>query len=422
MTLATATEGAGRAGIASPDGRLRVAFLAQNSVLPLDNGSRIRNAALLSALVRECETTLVLSEAPDGAHVAEFASMGLRVVHVPKPRGRIARSVTEFVRGAPLSMAVQRNPSLDVWLWRHAGDFDAVVAGTISRAPHGRAPALPPVIVDTQNVEFLRYGRARTSEGRVQAARRMLFDAGMKRFERRILRGRVVIACSEVDCVALRSLGVEDVRTVPNGAWVAGTARRPAPTVRDDPRVVFVGDLGYGPNLQGAELLLNEVVPRVRHALPGCRFTIGGRGAPGSLTEAAKAAGVEVISPVPSMSALLATATAEVVPLLQGGGTRLKILEAFASGVPVVSTSIGAEGIAATDGEHLLIADDPAGMADAIVRLHRDPALSQRVTTGARALVESHYDWASIGIRFLSEVRMVALRGANAASGHGGTP
>jgi len=108
----------------------------------------------------------------------------------------------------------------------------------------------------------------------------------------------------------------------------------------------------------------------------------------------------------------VAEAAACVVPIRQGGGTRLKILEAMALGTPVVSTTKGAEGLSVTDGEHLLLADDPASFAACTLRLFRDDGLRSRLARNARRLVEERYDWAQIGQRFVHLVEETVSRHA----------
>ena len=399
----------------SPADRPRLAFLSQNSVLPEDNGGRIRNAAILTALAQRFQVTLVVTEALVPETAVELARRGMRVVHVPKARNRHVGYLREILGGASPAIAVQRNGSLDRWIAEHAADFDVVVAGTIARVPRLRQPALPPVVVDTHNVEHLRFSRAAAAAGsRLERLRRRTMNLGLARLERRVLRSTTTVACSEVDANEFRRMGVRDVRVVPNGVWCErfpDVRRRGAGT----PTVVFVGDLGYAPNLEAADLLISRIVPGVRSAVPGCRFVIGGRGATETLRRAAAAADVRVWSPVESMQDLLADASVEVVPLLQGGGTRLKILEAFAAGLPVVSTSIGAEGIDARDGEHLLLADDPAGLVRAVVRLLNDPELAFGLAVAGRDLAEARFDWRELGDQFADEV----LRAVGEQERHG---
>jgi glycosyltransferase involved in cell wall biosynthesis len=115
---------------------------------------------------------------------------------------------------------------------------------------------------------------------------------------------------------------------------------------------------------------------------------------------------------------LVAGARVCVAPIRQGGGTRIKILEAMALGTPVVATSKGAEGLEVIEGEHILLADDPAGFANSTLRLLRDAELRQRLATNARRLVEQRYDWAQIGKQFVALVEATVERGRAGRHGH----
>jgi glycosyltransferase involved in cell wall biosynthesis len=113
---------------------------------------------------------------------------------------------------------------------------------------------------------------------------------------------------------------------------------------------------------------------------------------------------------VEDIRSVVAAAWMAVVPILSGGGTRIKILEAMALGTPVVATSKAAEGLTVRDGEHILLADDPATFADCTLRLLRDPFLRRRLVTNARRLVEQHYDWAQICQYFVDLVEDITSR------------
>jgi polysaccharide biosynthesis protein PslH len=148
---------------------------------------------------------------------------------------------------------------------------------------------------------------------------------------------------------------------------------------------------------------LAEILPRIR-AQRTAHLTLIGRSdglqVPAALTEAVHCSGF-----VDDLRPLVQRAAVFVVPLRAGSGTRLKILEAMAMGKAIVSTRIGAEGIALVDGEHALLADTPDAFAEAVVRLQCDPALRRRLGTAARELVEHEYGWECIGQRMLALYR-----------------
>ena len=168
--------------------------------------------------------------------------------------------------------------------------------------------------------------------------------------------------------------------------------------------MLFQGNLGYPPNIDAAQWLATAIAPRIRAAVPATEVRLVGR--PGSnVTELHRPGVVTVVGEVPSMEEELARATVAVVPVRYGSGTRVKILESFAHRIPVVSTTLGAEGLDVEDGVHLLLADDPEEFAAATVRLLGDAGLRVRLTEAAEARYLDRYDGrlADQGVRRLVE-------------------
>ena len=150
---------------------------------------------------------------------------------------------------------------------------------------------------------------------------------------------------------------------------------------------LMVGSLGYYPNADGAQFFCRDILPRIGQG----RVTILGSRPPASVLALGRRPGVSVLADVASLAPYYAAARVAVVPIRAGGGSRIKILEAFAHGRPVVATRLGAEGLAVVDGQHLLIADTPEEFAAAARRLLADPDLAARLVSQARALVEQRY-------------------------------
>ena len=157
--------------------------------------------------------------------------------------------------------------------------------------------------------------------------------------------------------------------------------------------------MDWSPNRDAAEWFLSEVWDRVRAEVPDARCTIAGSRPPSSIQKLARA-GVTVAGFVEDLDALFASADVMAVPLRVGGGMRIKLLEFFARGKAVVSTRIGAEGNAARDGEHILLADTASDFAAAVVRLLRNPDLAMTLGGNARALAVERYSWARIAEMF----------------------
>jgi len=193
----------------------------------------------------------------------------------------------------------------------------------------------------------------------------------------------VILVTSEEDRKRVQH---PDVRVFPNAL-----PRIPHPEVTEAHAVAFSGNLEYHPNVEAVRWFRAQIWPLVRES--GVEWRLIGRNS-GAITRLiAGDPRIRVIGPVDDAVAALAEAKVCIVPLLSGSGTRFKILEAWAAGRAVVSTSLGAEGLGARDGEHLLIADDPRAFADAISRLLTDAALRKQLGAAGRALYEERFTW-----------------------------
>jgi glycosyltransferase involved in cell wall biosynthesis len=206
-----------------------------------------------------------------------------------------------------------------------------------------------------------------------------------------------VWVCSEADrrAAAARYPGHAPLHVVPNTIDVAAYAgpRSPAP----EPSVLFVGTLGYPPNERAALRLVTEIHPALVRRDPRTRLTIvGGDPSPALIAAVDRAAGrVELTGQVADVRPYLRRAWTAVVPLAEGGGTRLKILEALAAGVPVVSTAKGAEGLDLRPGREFVLADGDEAIAAAVGALLEDPAQRDRLARAGRVRVAERYDVAA---------------------------
>ena len=252
---------------------------------------------------------------------------------------------------------------------------------------HRDLPALPQVLT-LHNLSWRYYGaRARAASG-ARAAALGLEARRFAAFDRRHLpRYDVLLAMSDADRELAARLSGARAEAVPNGVDTA--ALGPFPEPDGPPALLYAGTLDYAPNAEGLRWLLREVWPRVRAQ---AQLLVVGRNPP---EDAVRSAGPEVTftGRVAEMAPYFARATAVLVPLRSGAGTKLKLLDGLSSGRPVVSTSVGAEGIAAEDGRHLLVADGAEAFAAAVTHVLGDAGLRARRGTEGRALVEQRYDW-----------------------------
>jgi glycosyltransferase involved in cell wall biosynthesis len=209
------------------------------------------------------------------------------------------------------------------------------------------------------------------------------------RLQRRVARDvEAVIVCSELD---RGRLGVPNAAVVPTGVELPAVA-----VGRDDPGAPPVlclhGTLGYGPNADAATVLVRDVAPRVRAAFPDVEVRLVGR-VDDRTARLGVVPGVVVTGYVADITTELARADVVAVPLREGAGTRIKVLEALAHRVPVVATSIAVEGLDVTPGVHLLVADEPDAFAAACVSLLRDRALRARLADAGERLVRDQHGW-----------------------------
>jgi glycosyltransferase involved in cell wall biosynthesis len=166
------------------------------------------------------------------------------------------------------------------------------------------------------------------------------------------------------------------------------------PAHTQSPTLVFTGSLDFRPNIDAIIWFARYGLPLVRAHQPEARFVVVGRNPAPAIQMLHDGVAIEVIGEVADVRPFIAAAAVYLVPMRIGGGVRLKLLEALAMQTPIVSTSMGAEGVQGLHtGEHLLLADTPAAFAQAILRLLNDPALGQRLGIAGRVFVQKHYDW-----------------------------
>jgi glycosyltransferase involved in cell wall biosynthesis len=218
------------------------------------------------------------------------------------------------------------------------------------------------------------------------------------------------IVVSESDRRILLSMNPHlRIDVIPNG--VDTNLYQPLAHSSISPALVFVGNMGYRPNIDAMNYFCRAIYPQIRREVADLEMWIVGIN-PSPEVKQLEGNGVHVTGPVNDVRPFYSRSTVCVIPLRAGGGTRLKILEAMAVGRPIVSTSIGCEGLEVVDGEHLFIADTPQQFVERTIALLRDEGLRQRISTQARKLVVTQYDWELITQRALQVYSRIARRAA----------
>jgi glycosyltransferase involved in cell wall biosynthesis len=382
----------------------RVLYISSASPVPSTIGPARRNYHVLKQLTRYYDVTLL--SPGTAADAALFASqLGSSVASarfVPAREGRRRKVARKIWRTA--TSRCDFTPTLEPALRQACAElgreeaFDAIVLSSVFL----RGLPLPedvPIIGDTHNVEFdvlRRIARDADSPWRRLYARAQLEPT--RREEGRVARAvDLLLATSDRDRrVFEEELGAPNVELIPNAIDLAEFAF--SERASTSPTILFPGLMSYYPNQQAVRWFLDRVFPLIVRQVPESTFVIAGAAPPRWMI--ARAAGrVVVTGAVADMRPYLEQASLCVVPLLMGGGTRVKILEAQAFGRPVVSTTVGAEGIHAREEEAILIADEPEAFARRVVDVLTNPELAARLAVGGRRFVVEHHDWDQIGVR-----------------------
>jgi len=310
-------------------------------------------------------------------------------------------------RGTPREVAMRaadRSPRLAFEQFV-AKDYDVVWFSTAATFQWMGRPRLAPTIVDLMDLEDVK-ARQKSSLQRVERS------TGGPR-EAVLLKGRAAwnrvnaydwkvfqrSVAADVDHVLLCSDDDVQRSGIPNAVAVPNTYGRPERSlgrqeVGTPPTILFQGSLHYGPNIDGVDWLIDDVAPHLWKEIPKAQIRLVGTTSP-SVEARHRPPAVVVAGRVPQMEPELARADIAVVPLRMGSGTRLKILESFAHRIPVVSTTIGADGLDVQDGVHLLLADRPDEFARACRRLIEDRALARRLVDAAEQRFLDRYEWSN---------------------------
>lgn len=267
-------------------------------------------------------------------------------------------------------------------------------------------------ILDEQNVESLNLERQLATEGRI--FRRIwgkIESYKLGKWETYWVKSAT--ACTVVskdDLIRIKRMAPEvPITVIPNGVdTTLFSSSLEKGSSRQD--MVFFGTLGYAPNRDALLYFCREILPLIHNKFPELRLNVIGPHAPTEIKELHHLQGINVLGYVDDIRPYLLNAAVCLVPLRSGGGTRLKILEAMAAGVPVVSTTIGAEGLDVLDRKNILLADSPKAFATAIFQLLENPDLAAQISEQARNLVETKYDWKIIGQQLEEFYRQVLLK------------
>ncbi|HEX8130454.1 MAG TPA: glycosyltransferase [Pyrinomonadaceae bacterium] len=410
---------------------MRILWLKTELLHPVDKGGKIRTFHMLRELKREHHITYLTlddgSAAPDAAErAAEYCHELVRIEHRTREKfsaGFYGELAANLVSPLPYFMKKYRSEGMRREIERlvaGGGNFDVLVCDFLQPSVN-----LPPrlavaTVLFQHNVEAMiwkrhyevqtnplkksyLYGQWRKSHAYERAA--------CRRFDH-------VVAVSREDRETMeRAYGLTSVSDVPTG--VDTEFFRPQGTEQREPHnLVFTGSMDWLPNEDAIQFFTKEIMPRIRERVPGATLTVVGRNPYASLVELGKRdPSIIVTGRVEDVRPYIERAAAYVVPIRVGGGTRLKIYEAMAMEKPIVSTTIGAEGLPVADGRELLLADTAEEFAASVVRVLTDEAAARQLGERAAAAVRERFSWDKVSEAFADACqRAVAARATQRAA------
>ena len=386
----------------------RILYLTQVLPFPLNTGARVRQYYVLRHLSRSHEVTLVSFVRDDDKpeHIAHLRSLCQAVHTVPmkRSRWRDGRAVVKgLFTGLPIIIARDEIHAMQQTLARLRTNeaFEVVHADQVSMSQYGLNGKNPRRVLDLHNAMYV-------VTQRLAAHERQPLKRLMTQHEAHALAQYEAQLCAKYDQVVFvtdddRNLiekqiarfqvrGTDDrLHTIP---ICVDPAEKPlVEPIACPQRVTALGVMFWPPNAEGVEWFAREVWPSVHAQYPELRFTVVGKNPPDYLMRLNDQDNIEVLGYVPNLAQILAETAVFVVPLRAGGGMRVKILDTWCWGLPIVSTTIGAEGIEICNGENILIADTPQAFGQAVSKAYADRDLNRRLRRNGRLWVEEKYDW-----------------------------
>lgn len=391
--------------------RPRLLFVSPRFLFPMDQGGKIRTGNILRAMKAGTFDLTLASPAPadHARYAADTASACDRFVWWADQAPSQIRRVMSLASRLPVAAATDRSAAGSAVIDKALADRPDVV---VVDFPH--ADVLMPGRIEGASVMFTHNVETEIFERHARGARgiwRLIWanqSRKMARLERESLpRYDTVIAVSERDRdVLAKRYSLPAVEAIDTGVDLDFFAMSP-PEAAPDPgseggMLIFTATMSWAANVDGIHFLLDEVFPLLLRVRPRLRAVIIGRNPPASLYDKIRQRGLDVTLTgfVDDIRSYVAQANVYVIPLFVGSGTRIKAFEAMAMGRPVVSTTLGIEGLDVTDGEHFVRADDAEAFARAILTLMADASMRTRIAEAARKLMEDRFSWSRVARQF----------------------
>ncbi len=394
---------------------MKILFLSRWYPFPPNNGSKIRIYNLLRGLSKDHEISVLSFFSPMDRLAANGSLQNLcsevDVVTWKPFNPNSLRSISGFFKPEPRSVIDTYSPKMARKIKDaiNNNNFDLVIASQITMAGYVHHFKRIPAIweeVET-GVLYQQYAQENTFLGHIRNS--LTWFKYRKYLTNLIHEFTACTVASTIEKKLLEQIAPDytNIEVIPNFIQISDYEEYRSTAEPALFSLIFCGSFSYSPNYKGIQWFLKEVFPIILSQCPDARLTITGDPAGMELPSATN---VDILGYVDDVRPHIANSWVSIAPILEGGGTRVKIVEAMALGTPVVSTSKGAEGLDVIPGDHLLIGDTPCDFANAIVRLFRNPSLYQNLAASAYQHILSTYDCDVIVPKFQGILEKVAVQ------------
>lgn len=382
---------------------MRVLLLTQVLPYPPDSGPKVKTYYVLKYLAQRHQVTLVsfVRDTDKPEYIEHLKTLCERVITVPIQRSPVRDLqflLQSILTGQPWMMLRDQRPEMNAVLSELATQtqFDVIHADQLNMGQYALMFNKSRKVLDLHNALWVLYKRLSETLPITKPMKYILARDWhlLKRYEGHLCRTfDAVTAVSEEDKQALIDAGAKpDISVIPIAIDTdeqAQVQRKPS-----TPHIIHIGTMYWPPNIEGINWFLDEIYPLVKAGVPGVRCTLIGARPPASITERAQTdSSLKVTGYVEDTLPYQQDASMMVVPLKAGGGMRVKILNALSQGIPMVSTTVGCEGIAVENGRDILVADEPQAFASAIIKLLQDDTLNAQITQKGRKTAVEIYDY-----------------------------
>ena len=396
---------------------MKILFITKSFPYPTDSGGRIRTYYILKGLSQEHDITLLttIEHEEQRMLIPELLKVCSKVKVIKTRVETLLQLVGKIIKNcfSQIPIVVERHylkevaDEVNAQIHEAQPKFDIIHFDHLDTSIYlDCIPATMTTVLDEHNIVSNQVKTSALVERNF--LKRFYMDIQLKktlRYEASVCRKITrCFVCSDVDKrYLLRMAKDAHVVSVPNGvdveyfggkSWIVGSQHKFS---QDIPTIIFVGTLDYGPGGTAVRYFCEDIFPLIQLNVPDVRFLVVGQNPPKYLQLLAEQnKNIVLTGRVDDIRPYVAQAQVFVVPLQSGSGTRLKILDAMAMNIPVVSTSIGAEGLAVCSGEHLFITDTPAAFGAAVSQLLQDLSLADNIRENASQLVQTKYSWKTI--------------------------